>query len=101
MEKLFGYGTLLDLDVQQRIIGRPLKTHPVILDGYRRERIEIDGEAYPRITPDSSSIVQGAVMEVTRAELEFIDGYEGADFERVRVTLRDGTEAWAYIDPGN
>ncbi len=101
MEKLFGYATLLDPDVQRRVVGRVLATTPQILDGYRRERTEIEGSAYPRITPHANSLVQGAVMKVTESDLAAIDAYEGDDYKRVRVTLRDGTEAWAYVDPNS
>ncbi len=99
LQPLFAYGTLLDDPVQQHIIGRAVPTTPNVLDGYRKDQLNLGTETYPRVTPDVAASVSGGVLLLTEAELARTDAYEGDEYVRVWVTLRDGSEAWVYAAP--
>jgi len=105
---LFSYGTLQLRDVQLANFGRELSGRPDSLPGYRRELVEITDPAivqvsgssqHPIVLPsdDPSDFVDGAVFEITDAELAAADEYEVDDYARVAVTLRSGAEAWVYV----
>jgi gamma-glutamylcyclotransferase (GGCT)/AIG2-like uncharacterized protein YtfP len=104
---LFTYGTLQRADVQLASFGRELTGSPDVLPGYEIFEIPInnaEAEAelgithYYNIRPDTASDVPGTVYELTHEELARADQYEeDADYRRIRVTLRSGTDAWVYI----
>ena len=106
---LFSYGTLQNPQVQIATFGRRLAGHPDALPGYALSAIEItdpgviaaSGRArHPIITAtgDDNDRVDGAVYDVTPAELEAADRYEAGQYRRVWVRLASGTDAWAYIN---
>jgi gamma-glutamylcyclotransferase (GGCT)/AIG2-like uncharacterized protein YtfP len=106
---LFSYGTLQNPQVQIATFGRRLTGHPDALPGYALSAIEItdpgvvaaSGQAsHPIITAtgDDNDRVDGAVYEITPAELEAADRYEVGEYRRVRARLASGTHAWAYIN---
>ena len=108
-DRLFSYGTLQIDSVQLSIFGRKLDGSPDALVGYRLRMIQItdqefvatSGAEYHRnleFTGSASDFVEGTVFAVTQHELEQADGYEPDGYERVRVTLRSGTEAWVYLN---
>ena len=108
-ERLFSYGTLQTESVQLSTFGRKLKGSPDALPGYRLQMIQItdqdfvatSGAEYHRnleFTGSTSDLVNGTVFSVTEQELEQADAYEPDGYERVRVNLRSGTEAWVYLD---
>lgn len=58
------------------------------------------GRGYPALRLGGEPGVAGWVVELTEpAEeaLSAMDGYEGDEYRRVRVTLADGTECWVYV----
>ena len=109
MEHLFSYGTLQDAAVQLAVFGRKLAGQPDTLLGYRQTDLEImdpdvvsaSGAKYYRnvqFTGGDSDSVVGTVFTVTREELDKADIYESdADYKRITVRLKSGTEAWVYI----
>lgn len=108
-ERLFSYGTLQTELVQISTFGRRLTGHPDALVGYRLRMIQItdqnfvatSGAEYHRnlqSTGNARDVVEGTVLSVTRQELEQADAYEPDGYERVRVKLRSGTEAWVYLN---
>ena len=99
MESLFCYGTLLDPQVQRRVIGRTVESRPDALPGYRKDMLLLGCASYYIAVPDPRGEIQGGVIEVTRDELVRIDRYEGDEYERVKVTLVSGKEAWVYRRP--
>lgn len=101
VEALFAYGTLLDPKVQRRVIGRTVEGRPDTLPRYRKGVLQLPGAAYFIAIPDEQGEIDGGVLEVTPMELRRIDRYEGEAYERARVTLRSGTEAWVYRRPAN
>ena len=108
-ERLFSYGTLQTEPVQISTFGRKLTGHPDALVGYRLQMIQItdqdfvatSGAEYHRnleFTGNASDLVEGTVLSVTQQQLEQADAYEPDGYERVRVKLRSGTEAWVYLN---
>lgn len=104
LENLFSYGTLQIEEVQLSTFGRKLKGEPDNLPGYRQTRLEnkdSDGADYylnAEFTGRESDSVDGTRFQVTRKELEQSDVYEAtADYKRVRVQLKSGTQAWVYV----
>lgn len=102
MQKLFAYGTLQDVDVQQDLFGRILKGIPETLVGYELNEIQIEEEFgiahYPIImeTNDSNDTISGILYEVTMRELQQADLYEGLHYKRVEVLLQSNQKAWAF-----
>lgn len=99
MDALFCYGTLLDPEVQQRVIGRKVGSHPDVLRGYRKGVLQLGCTAYSIAVPDEQGAIEGGVIEVTPDELRRIDLYEGDEYERVQVVLASGRTAWVYRKP--
>jgi gamma-glutamylcyclotransferase (GGCT)/AIG2-like uncharacterized protein YtfP len=62
--------------------------------------LALSGEAEHPIlehTGDSADRVDGAVLELTPAQLAAADEYEVDDYHRVEVTLESGLTAWVYV----
>jgi hypothetical protein len=109
MPKLFSYGTLQQEDVQRATFGRSLRGAADALVGYRRSTIEIDDPEVVRksrkthhpivaFTGNDADRVEGAVLEITEAELARADAYETAAYVRVEARLASGLKAWVYVD---
>ena len=110
-ELLFTYGTLQLEAVQRETFGRTLKGMRDVLVGYRVAMIEIQDPDFiakngpsPQRTLEhtgrDSDVVEGTVLELTKAELEQADTYEPAEYKRNLVRLKSGTKAWVYlVDP--
>ena len=106
-ENLFSYGTLQLEAVQLSTFRRRLQGKPDTLVGYRATTIPIgdqdsalDGATHHRniqFTGIDSDFVEGTVFKVSREELQQADAYEPADYERVRVRLKSGLDAWVYL----
>jgi len=98
-EALFVYGTLMDPEVQRRVIGRVVPLIPDTLAGYRKGEIVLGKNTYPIAVRDPDREIAGAVMLLTPSEVRRTDRYEGKAYERGRVVLTSGTEAWVYRSP--
>jgi gamma-glutamylcyclotransferase (GGCT)/AIG2-like uncharacterized protein YtfP len=109
--RLFSYGTLQLEKVQLETFGRLLKGSPDTLPGYARTLVRITdpeviatsgAEFHPivALSSDPNDTVEGAVFEITQAELDAADAYEVSDYKRVAVRLRSGLEAWVYVAQG-
>lgn len=108
MENLFSYGTLQLEQVQLELFGRTLKMEPDALIGFKKEKITIKDETVVGLSGEEehviisysgneSDVIQGAVLSVTRDELDRADAYETGDYKRINVTLRSGKSSWAYV----
>ncbi|MFC4259760.1 gamma-glutamylcyclotransferase family protein [Marinobacter lacisalsi] len=88
--ELFVFGTLTQPWVRYIVMGRTGDTEPAILEGYEKEALDIK--------PKAGAEVEGKLIEVSPEELARLDRYErlGIRYERVRMTLADGTSAWVY-----
>ena len=99
MEKIFTYGTLQDVNIQQQVIGRTLDTGtPDKLRGYNIGTLKGIHADYNIIYPQTGTLVEGVVFEVSTEELDKIDAYEGDAYIRVSATLVSNTRAWIYRD---
>ncbi|MCA1798286.1 MAG: gamma-glutamylcyclotransferase [Xanthomonadaceae bacterium] len=87
---VFVYGTLRFASIRWLVIRSTADTTPAVLPGYRRDGLDIE--------PQADSEVRGFVVEVDADALRRLDRYErlGIRYDRVRVTLADGEQAWAY-----
>jgi len=98
MEELFVYGTLREPEVQKDVIGRIIEGVPDSLEGYIKDKIQIEGETYPILVydPHSEEPIDGLVLSITSEELEKIDEYETKAYQREKVTLKSGKKVWVY-----
>lgn len=107
-ERLFSYGTLQTESVQLSTFGRRLDGNPDALAGYRLRMIQIldqefvasSGAEYHRtleFTGNAADVVEGTVFSVTEEELKQADAYEPDGYERRRIRLRSGADAWIYL----
>jgi gamma-glutamylcyclotransferase (GGCT)/AIG2-like uncharacterized protein YtfP len=108
MERLFSYGTLRDEQVQRAVFGHPVEGVGDAITGWRLEpytvndpkSVAISGKSTHHIlvrTESSGDEIAGTVFDITQDELRRADDYEGAGIDRVRVTLRSGTDVWMYV----
>lgn len=88
--RLFVFGTLRSPLVRWVVMGRMGEHEPAVLDGYRKEALDI--------TPDPAEEVHGYVLMVSPLELSRLDRYErlGIRYERIKMALADGSSAWVY-----
>lgn len=95
---LFVYGSLLDADTRERVIGRKMPySEPDSLSGFKCEEITIDGEYYPALCREVNSSVHGAIVIIHENELRFLDEYETDAYRREMVVLMSGKEAWTFV----
>lgn len=87
----------MDSKIQKKVLGRIIKTTPDVLRGYEKSEIEIEGEKYPLIAPDSLGRVEGLVIEVAKDEFRKIDEYETDVYKREMIILESGLLAWFYL----
>lgn len=97
---LFGYGLLQPGRVGWPLVAphatgepRPATGHGTVYDtGLGWPAMLLDG-------PRQSGDVPGTLIPLSDPEalLPVLDDYEGPDYRRVRLTLTDGTLAWAYL----
>ncbi|WP_323749681.1 gamma-glutamylcyclotransferase family protein [Curtobacterium sp. VKM Ac-1376] len=106
--RVFSYGTLQQPLVQESLFGEHVPTTPDSLPGWRLDRVTITdpdvirtsgSNQHPilrRGTPDD--VVEGVALALGYEwQLRAVDGYEVADYQRVRVTLASGRTAWVYV----
>lgn len=95
-EELFIYGTLIEPDIQNKVIGRTIEGSSDILEGYKRTTIRIFDTDYPDIVQEPGRHVSGLVIDVSPEELILIDGYETEWYKRKKVVLKSKKNAWVY-----
>lgn len=89
--QVFVYGTLRYAPVRLVVMGSLGDPTSAVLEGYQRDGLDL--------SPQSESDVEGLLLRVNAAKLARLDRYErlGIRYERVQVTLRNGTTAWVYL----
>jgi hypothetical protein len=106
--RLFSYGTLQLASVQIALFGRLLEGSKDAMPGYRHSMVEItdpgviakSGTALHPIVTNSGNpaeAVEGILFQITETELAAADAYEVADYRRIQVRLKSGTDAWVYV----
>jgi hypothetical protein len=97
--RLFFYGTLLDPDIQKRVIGRAVDLRPAALQGFRRVRAA--GKWFPILVPGlARDRVAGAVADgLSAREIARIVAYEndGYALKPVTVELEGAGRARALV----
>lgn len=88
--RVFAFGTLKQPWVRFLVTGRVGVSEEAVLPGKRREGLNI--------IADPTSQTPGLVFEVSASQLARLDRYErlGVRYERVKMTLDDGSQAWVY-----
>ncbi|WP_417585716.1 gamma-glutamylcyclotransferase family protein [Nitrincola sp.] len=88
--RVFAFGTLKSPWVRFVVMGRVGVSEEALLPGKRREGLNI--------IADPTAQTPGLVFEVNATELVRLDRYErlGVRYERVKMTLHDGSQAWVY-----
>lgn len=100
MEKVFVYGTLRKSEIRKQVTGR---TIPIgIFDkiqGFELSTVNYGKYTYPALMTrlGSKEIVEGEIIDVTENELIMLDQYEGELYQRKKVILESGIEAWVYV----
>lgn len=107
-EYLFSYGTLQNETVQRSLFGRPLHGTSDALNGFYVAAIQISDKAFLAKGENKNQTtavrsgkpndsIRGTVFEITSQELLQADGYEPANYQRVKVMLASGKQAWLYL----
>lgn len=100
---LFAYGSLQVPDLIRAVIGRIPESIEAKAEGYRC--FTMRGYSFPGMTPDPTHSTPGRILlDLSEAELEKLDEFEGPPYIRERISLQSGDSqqksAWAYIIPG-
>ncbi|MGM0637727.1 MAG: gamma-glutamylcyclotransferase family protein [Pseudomonadota bacterium] len=90
LHEVFVYGTLRFGLVRWLVTGRAGESRSATLEDFQRTALDLEEAPGER--------VKGEVITVSAAELARLDRYErlGIRYERVRLTLADGSAAWVY-----
>jgi gamma-glutamylcyclotransferase (GGCT)/AIG2-like uncharacterized protein YtfP len=91
MNTIFVYGTLLNDEVLELILDRIPPKDLAQLQGF--QRMKVIREVFPAIRPEDNGSVTGLLLkELSDTEIESLDAYEGAFYEKqsVIVTSIDG-----------
>ncbi|CAM9662340.1 unnamed protein product [Choristocarpus tenellus] len=84
---LFVYGSLMQPEVLQVLLGRVPPTNKGILHGYHRYRIK--EQVYPAIFPCEGSSVEGLLLPgLSPREQYILDLFEDEDYQKVDVDVR-------------
>ncbi|MBS3667964.1 gamma-glutamylcyclotransferase family protein [Vreelandella boliviensis] len=88
--QVFVYGTLRYAPIRFVVMGSLGAPKEAVLEGYQRNGLDL--------SPQPGSRVEGLLLSVNAKELARLDRYErlGVRYERVALTLADGTRAWVY-----
>lgn len=97
MEKLFSYGSLRNPAIQEKLFTRQLSGSEDVLLDYEKGVLEIEGKRFNVANPKTGSAIEGMIYDLTLAELERADRYEGNRYERIKVVLKSGMESWLYL----
>ncbi len=97
---LFCYGTLQIPAVMHAVVGRRFKGRRAELAGYGA--FQVRRAEYPGLRPDSSRITRGQVyFDLSLTELQILDRFEGALYQRRRLIVRTGDGrrrgVWTYV----
>lgn len=93
----FAYGSNMNKDRMHERVGYVLESMPGILSGWRlvfNKKARDGTSVYANIVPDPDGEVQGCVYQVTRDDIDTLDGYEGypAHYDRKEIQLLANTE---------
>ena len=104
MFDFFFYGTLIDPDIREMVLGRPIDAvGPASLGGYRR--YPVVGEPYPAAVPDPGGRVDGVLAEgLSVAEAAALSRFEGSGYDATQCLVElpgldesQGHAAWVFV----
>lgn len=98
--RLFCYGTLCINGIIRSVIGRVPTATPATLANYACHGLI--GLDYPAIIPQAGAEVCGVLYhDLSRAQFAKLDDYEGAQYRRVQVWVRESQgrlrQTWTYV----
>lgn len=98
LENVFVYWTLMESDVQKKVIWKSIEWTRDVLFWFIKSKIEINWNIYPIIVKDNTSKkwINGLVLEVNNKDLKKLDEYETNAYIREKVILKSGNEVWVY-----
>jgi gamma-glutamylcyclotransferase (GGCT)/AIG2-like uncharacterized protein YtfP len=107
MDRLFAYGTLMDLNIQKHVLGRTFKMSTATLSGYQLKKGQ-----WPYLVTSVTGVVSGVILSNLSDE-DFIklDAYERVTSvaepqenqrtiyqrEKVEVHREDGSLVWCWV----
>lgn len=101
--RFFFYGTLMDADVRDSVLGRSdaaALIEPAVLEGYRR--VPVRGRTYPVALPRRGHRVDGILARgLSAADFSRLTLFEGDEYRPTEctVSLKSGrvVSAWTYV----
>ena len=88
--RFFFYGTLIDPEILDAVLRRPVnpaRRRNAVLRGYRR--VYREGASYPILVADAASDVEGIVVSaLTAPDVALLTAYEGAEYEIRELPVR-------------
>jgi len=88
--RLFFFGTLIDADVRQAVVGRPLPVETATAAGF--VRVFIAGRTYPMLLPKATGRVGGVLTPpLEDAALRRLNAYEGPEYRLRPITVETAT----------
>ena len=97
MENVFVYGTLQNPTQRFWILKHKVDAEADRLEDYSKV-MHSYLITYPTIKKDKGKFVNGVVFKAEAWDIERMDRYETANYEKIRVKLASGKEALAYIE---
>jgi gamma-glutamylcyclotransferase (GGCT)/AIG2-like uncharacterized protein YtfP len=91
MVPIFVYDTLLDKHLVRKIVGRKVDETPDVAVNYKK----VHEKGYGWLEYEKGSFVHGAVLELTREEVDKLDSWEDK-YKRSPIKLDSGSSAWFY-----
>ena len=97
MENIFVYGTLQNSSQRFWILKHRVEAEYDILKDYTKV-MHSYLITYPTIKKEKGKFVIGKVFKAESWDIERMDRYETANYEKIKVKLASGKEALAYIE---
>jgi hypothetical protein len=97
MEPIFVFGNLMDDNVQFAAFGRRAEFVFDTLFDYKKEGIRIHGETSSNLVPARGHSVAGSILYLQPEEVKILENKFGPAYQKIRVKLYSGKEAWTYL----
>jgi gamma-glutamylcyclotransferase (GGCT)/AIG2-like uncharacterized protein YtfP len=92
---LFVYGSLVVADVLDAVLGRVPQHRRARVTGWRAAALR--ERPFPGLVSAEGAVDGIVLTDLTGAERELLDAFEGPMYARRELTLDDGTTAVAYV----
>jgi phage gp29-like protein/gamma-glutamylcyclotransferase (GGCT)/AIG2-like uncharacterized protein YtfP len=94
--RLFVYGTLRDLGLDELITGDKVAETPATLTGWKKVALP-RGDGYFTIERAEGSEVEGDLIDVSPEDLDALDDWEHGEYLLQRIEMDDGHAAYTYV----